>query len=190
MVRLPPPPLNIQPRGMLDFFGIKNGGRFPQSLPEFLSPTLDLLHWYVASEIVTYQLNATPLVNADQGFNVNWISAVPAPNPVPIPIQVPQTEMWLVSHYSVNWELNAAAERCIASPIMTIPGIGGRMFLGPVNTVGPTTFPGGTLSVGIAACDGLFFVPPGAFLQAYVHDVNTAGDVPLRGTLRYTPLLI
>lgn len=39
-------PLNRQPNGLLDFFGIKNGGRNPFELGQILQPQLDLLPLY------------------------------------------------------------------------------------------------------------------------------------------------
>lgn len=44
-----PPPLNIQPTGLLSFLQIKNGGRYPQWLGEQLVPTWDLAKHYEAT---------------------------------------------------------------------------------------------------------------------------------------------
>lgn len=49
MDQLPPPPIQIFPSGLLGFFGIKNGGRNPQELAQLLSPTVELLPWYLAT---------------------------------------------------------------------------------------------------------------------------------------------
>lgn len=39
-------PLNRQPNGLLDFFGIKNGGLNPQQLGQIVQPQLDVLSLY------------------------------------------------------------------------------------------------------------------------------------------------
>jgi len=39
-------PLNRQPNGLLEFFGIKNGGENPQQLGQILQPQLDVLPLY------------------------------------------------------------------------------------------------------------------------------------------------
>lgn len=43
---LAPPPLNIQPTGLLDFLQIKNGGQYPQHLGTTLAPAWDLRQHY------------------------------------------------------------------------------------------------------------------------------------------------
>lgn len=52
-----PAPLNVQPTGLLGFFGIKNGGEYPRELSPILQGTFDLIGLYeVGSPIVSGQL--------------------------------------------------------------------------------------------------------------------------------------
>jgi len=44
-----PPPINRIPQPLLGYFGIKNGGRYPQTLSETLAPTIDLRYQYDAA---------------------------------------------------------------------------------------------------------------------------------------------
>jgi hypothetical protein len=76
--------VNRQPTGLLGYFGIKNGGKNPQSLSETLLPQLDLLDWY---------LNTAPQFATTTGTiaaGANVITVAP-----------PAGEAWHVTHYGV-----------------------------------------------------------------------------------------
>lgn len=73
---LSPPPLNIQPQGLLDWFQIKNGGQNPQYLSNQLQPTFDLVQWYFATNAVETPSFAVPYVTA----NNTVVSLLPAVN--------------------------------------------------------------------------------------------------------------
>jgi len=81
-----PPPINRLPLGLLSFLGIKNGGRNPQFLGEQLSPTFDLVAWYLQSNSRSLSLNGN--VTA-VGFNSAWWT-------------VPVGETWAVLSTMVN----------------------------------------------------------------------------------------
>lgn len=54
-----PPPLNRQPLGLLGYLGIKNGGKYPQTLAETLAPTLELSDlYYKAGQLSTSAASA------------------------------------------------------------------------------------------------------------------------------------
>lgn len=44
---LSPPRINRNPRGLLGFFGIKNGGHNPEELAPQLSPSVEMFDWYL-----------------------------------------------------------------------------------------------------------------------------------------------
>lgn len=56
-----PPPLNVQPTGLLSFLQIKNGGRYPQYLRDELLPVWDLARHYEACNAETRPLGAADL---------------------------------------------------------------------------------------------------------------------------------
>jgi hypothetical protein len=108
------PPLNIQPQGLLDFFGIKNGGDYPQTLSNWLQPQLEMLRWYVASNCVdigsvspAFQLLASEgttshQITATQPLNLSGLVTAGQ-------LMVPQNEFWFLDYWSVNWSINASA---------------------------------------------------------------------------------
>lgn len=46
--------LNARPDGLLSFLGIKNGGKFPQTLRDDLTGNIDLLRLYEANNVISY----------------------------------------------------------------------------------------------------------------------------------------
>lgn len=75
-----PAPLTLRPDGLLSLLGLQTNGRYPQRMGESLSPTLDLLPWYLAATGTELNVVGTPVVSF--GFNAVWT--------------VPDNEIWLV----------------------------------------------------------------------------------------------
>lgn len=73
---LPPPPLNLQPEGLLDFFQIKNGGEYPQTLANYLMPTIEMRAHYEATN--SQKSGPTPIAFATATNTL--ISLIPAVN--------------------------------------------------------------------------------------------------------------
>jgi len=100
-----PPPINRLPQGLLDFLGIRAGGRNPQTLTEQLLPTLDLLRWYKDSQQFLSHLSLSALV-ANQNAGILPLTNLPGLNSG----LVPQNEAWiLLPGTSVSWTFDVVA---------------------------------------------------------------------------------
>lgn len=82
---LPPPPLNLQPQGLLSFLQIKNGGQNPQRLVTDLVPTWDLSRHYLETNALVVETTGIAVATADNTFvqflaaqnywrYINWLS--------------------------------------------------------------------------------------------------------------------
>lgn len=109
--RIGPPPLARYPEGLLDFFSIKNGGEFPQTLLPSLAPVLDLFDHYTGTAALTtgnvFNLNAEV---ASRGRSITAEF-----DPVPLilggsNLVVPTQEWWYIREANVDWFFNAADE--------------------------------------------------------------------------------
>lgn len=85
-------PLNIQPLGLLSFFDLKTGGRYPRELGEAIIPTLEQQFWLrsIASEIVYAEVTGVNAVNAYQFTPLGSAT----------PIEVPNNELWYVDRFA------------------------------------------------------------------------------------------
>jgi len=72
---VPPPPLNVQPLGLLSFLQIKNGGQNPQRLVSDLLPTWDLQKHYQVTNADNFQ-PAAVVYDPTLGSNNILLSAV------------------------------------------------------------------------------------------------------------------
>lgn len=128
---LTPPVIQRQPVGLLDFFGLKNGGQYPQTLAAVLAPIIDVHRLYELDieEFISDGVSVacgTVLGPFDFGAAGNR------------PGIVPQNELWHVHEYSYQVAIPA---NCYASFIPAIqvqrrspisPGVGrGTLVLGP-----------------------------------------------------------
>lgn len=104
---LPPPPLNIQPRGLLDFFGIKNGGRFPQQLTPDLIPVVDLLTWYGMTNSIAFESQLVTINASTPGTNHPITSTGPVDWTTGGNLVVPNDEVWLLLECRSRWNLSA-----------------------------------------------------------------------------------
>lgn len=122
-------PLNIQPSGLLDFFGIKNGGQYPQRLAVDLQPVLELLRWYIAANSLEVgSVSPAFQLLAPEGTNTHHIAATQPFNlsglVTPGQLVVPQNEFWWIDRWSVNWSINASAtpQSIRVTPVTTPAG--------------------------------------------------------------------
>jgi len=166
-----PPPINRLPAGLLSFLGIKNGGRNPQFLSEQLSPTFELLGWYLQSNSLSLQANGN--VTA-VGFNANWFT-------------VPAGETWAVLSAQVNSQAALGAGVTIAfggawirSALQVLPS--------PLTVYSPA-FTVGAVAVAASAPAGgpVTLVPPGGVIGVYCSQL-VAGPVNTTLTINYVPL--
>lgn len=164
------------PPGLLDYFGIKNGGRNPQSLAEVVAPVLDLDRWYKVSD--EEYLTGGIAGHASAG----WVSSSP------ILMTVPATEIWHVHQF--GWVVAMAENRnLIFSPGSRVPE-GGFLTGGmpvvdqPINITSPAavatyTYYGGTDWQGY----GKFF-RQGTVFGAHITNIGAAMDFSFQ--LRFT----
>lgn len=100
-------PINRIPRGLLDFLGIRSGGRNPQQLTEQLVPTFDLRDWYLESQTIEVNGNLAGFAaTANAGF-LSTTTTFPQNLGACV---VPSNEAWLLragSAYRWEFSLNA-----------------------------------------------------------------------------------
>lgn len=89
---LTPAVISKLPLGLLGFFGIKNGGQYPQSIVPAIAPTLDMSGILAAN----YHENIAVPVLAAIGFQTANILASG------LPAVVPPAELWWLSEIAVN----------------------------------------------------------------------------------------
>lgn len=100
--RLGPPPLNLIPWGLLDFFGIKNGGRFPQQLPDQLLPVLEMFEWYLQTKAQTYSGTGTAVAASAGASTKNDVTVVSGGlTIVNGQISVPDNEWWVLTRGNI-----------------------------------------------------------------------------------------
>jgi hypothetical protein len=89
------PVINRQPVGLLDFFGLKNGGQYPQQLGTTLAPTIDLLRLYESDveEFISDGI-ARAAGGAIGDFDFGAVTNFPG--------IVPQNELWHILEYSIQ----------------------------------------------------------------------------------------
>ncbi|HEY3496419.1 MAG TPA: hypothetical protein VGK73_17085, partial [Polyangiaceae bacterium] len=92
MTPLSPAVLSKLPLGLLGFFGIKNGGQYPQSLGQTVLPTLELGKMLAAN----YNENFSVPCVAALGFVTGNVLATG------LPAVVPGSELWWVNCISQN----------------------------------------------------------------------------------------
>ncbi len=87
--------INRVPPGLLNLLGLKQTGRNPSSMAEFVQPIMELRDWYFAA---SQQVTTGSAVPANSAFQA-----------VTIPITVPQDETWYVLQLSALLTRDAAA---------------------------------------------------------------------------------
>jgi len=93
--------LSIIPPGLLSFFGIKNGGQFPQALSTNLAPVIDMYEHYAAGAAIATAITFTvPPTNAGNGNIVGPWGPIEIANG--ISTQVPNNEFWFVLDSSIR----------------------------------------------------------------------------------------
>lgn len=98
-MELPRPKLGNLPLGLLDFFGVKSMGSYPDDLGNVIQPTLDVLKWMAmntCTELLTDPVRA--------GFNTVGLASFTTGTDIN---RVPAGEVWLVEHYCVRASLAA-----------------------------------------------------------------------------------
>lgn len=101
-------PLNKLPQGLLDFFGIKSFGRYPQFLTDRVQPIIEL--WEMYSQTNSTVITASGEFTADDGAKaVEITSTSPVQLSNGLEVRVPNDEVWYISRASVVWTFDALA---------------------------------------------------------------------------------
>lgn len=160
------PVISRLPLGLLDFLGIKSGGRYPEQLLPTLQPTWDLQPF----QTIWDERNTFDVSTALNPGTLNF---------VPVNITVPQTELWLVHHFT-GVAFTDAAESFLGS----LAYIDSYNF---VNTFSPGA------SIVLAASQQRhvshvvpFLTGPGSIFGWMVDQITTATTVSQGIQVRYT----
>jgi hypothetical protein len=161
-LRLSLPAISKLPLGLLDFLGIKNFGRYPTSLADFIQPVWDMLEHTSAANLTGTADTATALV----GVNFNPGSGL---------VLVPQDELWYVPAYGSSAQFATAAGEALTAQFAmnATTNLGGSRILGE--------------RIVLAASQRLrsnseiaYFAPPGTIFGAWVDSLTGAPTVQLR----------
>lgn len=160
---LTPPVINRIPRGLLDFFGLKTGGRNPQQLAETIAPVLDLWNLYEQDSIDVFQESVgVPAGGALGPFDFGGVGIAPG--------IVPADEMWHFREYSILLVCAAGITDVQVVPEVQVPitfgvAAGARTTI----TVGdPARYTGAAAGVMRLRCFARdFWLPPGGVIGGY-----------------------
>lgn len=185
-----PAPLNRQPEGLLDFLGIKNAGRYPQTLGEQLTPVWDLQNWYlqfnsdlVFSRLITFPA-ATGAVN-EAAYGIGPTTPIALPTPVlPNDVTVPQNEYWLLLEADVHWVMAAGVNgdtdwgfRYSITNVATV-------YLPMSGLIGRTRGLAGASTRGERVLLAPAWIPPNAVLQFHSCGQFVDGQLDVQGHVR------
>lgn len=179
-------PLNEIPQGLLDFFGIKSMGQYPQRLDTNVMPTMDLLAWYLASKVDIGMASTTAPLVANTGQTTFGISSAQwTTNPGSFDFAgagvgtttVPDGQVWMLEHCSIRWTMSAAAGDIADFSVIAIASSVAPAFItltdGPV--LGYTNSAAGLARAGARAMTrGPIFLLPASQLRVQCFGVTTA----------------
>jgi hypothetical protein len=166
LTALTAPVISKLPLGLLDFLGIKSGGRYPDSLGNVLTPVWDMERFQ-------------EIFDERTAFDVTTTIGVAALNFLPWNIVVPQTELWLVKQINGFLQTDAAETVTaslayvdsfnyinLASGVVSLAASQQRHIAGPIGDLG-------------------FLVGPGSIFGWMVDQVTTAANVVAQIQVRY-----
>lgn len=117
-----PAPINVELRGYLDFFRLKNGGRNPQITGEVLQPTFDMHRWYMESQAADYNLTYANITAANDDADFIPITATtPTDLADGSQLNIPQHEIWiLLPGSSVTATGNTVASQTVRLGLVSV----------------------------------------------------------------------
>jgi hypothetical protein len=185
--RLGVPPLNQIPWGLLDFFGIKNGGRFPQHLSDVLVPTFEMLDWYTSTKGQTVALTGTVIAASAGASTKNDITVASSGFQTLIvngQIAVPDNEWWIIRRGDIALTLTNTFVGTIGVG-MDFIGLQREQYVQGV-IVGVAT---ANSKQRIVAIPGPVFVAPGTQINFSYDAEMSAGTATLTADLHITRML-
>lgn len=180
---LPPPPINRHPNGLLDFFGIKNGGRNPQYLLPSLSPTIDLLQHYAQANAINTAYVYAPAASVGGGFLAGLDGVTD--------VVVPPTEMWLIAAMEMEISILPGNSTLLGLPsILATSSIYGRTLM--AGYVGSVASDAAIVRFHNQAMEpGPHYIPPGSSIKMGFPGYNrVSGSLSIVTRLSYVPLRI
>jgi hypothetical protein len=159
------PVISRLPFGLLDFLGIKSGGRYPEQLLPTLQPMWDLQPFQT-------------IWDERSAFDVSTTLAPAGLNFIPYNIVVPQTEMWLV-HQITGFCQTDAGETLFAS----LAYADSYSFINIMSSV--VLAASQQRHVSTAGLDP-FCVGPGSIFGWMVDQITTAANIVAQIQVRYT----
>lgn len=189
-------PLQLIPRGLLDFFGIKNAGQYPQQLTSQLLSTFDLSDFYNHAKEELYGLQgATISIPEPAGLFHSWTASLSVPafpySALTTSIVCPQDETWLLLEYEAMFSMGGINHRGRIAPAYQI-SLGGanREFVPACATLGQTSQAGVSSPSQAPRSATLqpLWVPPGAILGyvwAEAFDNSPGGTITPTGRMRF-----
>lgn len=169
-------PIQIQPRGLLGFFNLKNEGSNPRDLVETVQPVLDIFSLYKENQAEVILPNgALALATGTDGPQLF------APNH----LIVPSNELWWVIHYGIQTGNMPATDDAVYQPMMQLNQAGTIQYelcpnIAPARESTRVATPG---KQRYESCGG-FFAPSNAELGFWSIQVVAAVTVAFTAYLR------
>lgn len=187
-----PSPINVELRGYLDFFGLKNGGMNPQMPAAFLQPAMDLQRWYMESRVLELGLQAANHVATAGAQAVNFTTTFPINLVSGGVLRVPQNEIWVaLPGSSLQWTFTATASQFFDAQFVFQQGQSGGNFPPAAHLVGFTASDAASTSSGSRTLMEPYWLSPGTLLQYHtMRCIVPAGNVAVRGSLRLVRLRV
>jgi hypothetical protein len=186
-------PLNRQPNGLLEFFGIKDGGWGPRTFAQELVPQLDLWRHYVAGNPTDFDGTGT-FAGPTGGallLDVAWTYPITAAGGL-TPTIIPQNELWYWDTASIHLLMSTGAGSTLQFATIAESALSpGAFHLLPFAPIEQRTS-SGTVSVSqFTALMYPVFLRGGAQLQFFVGlEVPAAETLTARITARGTRMRI
>ena len=182
-------PLNRQPRGLLDFFGIQSFGQNPLNLDSRIQPVIDMRDWYAMTNAPF--ATQVPAITLGAGSGNGGTLRFPATTPVNFGdgtrAIVPQDEVWYLYEFVVKAVYAVGADLGEFWPALT-DFANGQTRPQPSTT---STLMSGTAAfarVGWASMSRPCFVPPGTEFAAYTSGYTSAGAMQVEAHLKFLRL--
>jgi len=166
---LTPPVISRLPLGLLDFLGIKSGGRYPDTLVSNLQPV-----W----ELAKYQT----IWDERSAFDVSTTLAPAGLNFIPYNIVIPQTEMWLV--HQVTGFVQTDAGETVTATLAYVDSYNFTNLLPAIVTLAASQ----QRHVAAPPLNGdcSFCAGPGSIFGWMVDQITTAATIVAQLQVRYT----
>lgn len=170
-----PGQIQVIPPGLLGFFNIKRDGINPSQLLDQISPSLEMFRWYMQAGAEFLDTQTVSIAGGTTGFQEFTSGGG---------IVVPESEWWWIENFTVGAVL-AAGDTAIFSLGWTINAGTPKTFQEDVmGNIGANSGPG-VLTVRSAR---QFFLPPGAELGFFAHNVISGATIDFSGFARITRL--